>query len=417
MESNDINLLFSTEIGIPTPNSGGGHKIIYELLKDLKYKRIIPFFLSYNLYQQIILSSNNPRLLETNAKLRTQIGNKLYDKFPLYEKIVSNPYYLNWYNRRIKKYFNNKANELDQYDVLNSHDIMSLSYLSKNTNIIKILSIHSKGSLLSERDEGRKLEADEKKRIIFHEDNALKQADRIIFPSNAAKELFEKDIKERKSSQFLDKSHIIYNGIDLNWINTITSENNLFQKYGISGNYNLKILNVAEHIYSKNVELLISTIKMLKIRRNINPLLINFGSGYLTSTLKETIRKENLENNVFLLGKVDNETVLKFMKKMDLLLMPSDRVVFDMIILEAMASGICILASKLGGNLEIIKHGVNGFFLNSFAPKEIAKQILNINFKKTRQDALETVKRFSIEQMQKKYIDLYMQGYSIRNAN
>jgi len=58
--------------------------------------------------------------------------------------------------------------------------------------------------------------------------------------------------------------------------------------------------------------------------------------------------------------------------------MPSERVVFDMVILEALASGLPIIASDEGGNREIISDGKNGYLLKNNSAKHIAIVISTI---------------------------------------
>ncbi|MCK7528246.1 MAG: glycosyltransferase [Ignavibacteriales bacterium] len=56
--------------------------------------------------------------------------------------------------------------------------------------------------------------------------------------------------------------------------------------------------------------------------------------------------------------------------------MASERVVFDMVILEALVCEIPILASKNGGNIEIIQNNNNGVFLKNWMNMRLLTKLL-----------------------------------------
>ena len=76
----------------------------------------------------------------------------------------------------------------------------------------------------------------------------------------------------------------------------------------------------------------------------------------MTKDLKELTQKFKIEENVKFLGKIDNEDVLKLLKVTDVFFMASEKVIFDIIVLEALACGACCVISNEGGNKEIINN-------------------------------------------------------------
>ena len=70
-----------------------------------------------------------------------------------------------------------------------------------------------------------------------------------------------------------------------------------------------------------------------------------------------------LENRIFMLGaKVYPETA-EILRKMDIFLLPSIQETFGGVLLEAMATGLPVIATNVGGVSEIIKDGENGLIV------------------------------------------------------
>ena len=85
-----------------------------------------------------------------------------------------------------------------------------------------------------------------------------------------------------------------------------------------------------------------------------------------------------IENYIIFIGKVPHEEVLKYMSLSDVFVLPSLSEGFPNVVLEAMASGLPIVATKVGGLPEIVKNGENGFLIKPRNSKELAKKILLI---------------------------------------
>jgi glycosyltransferase involved in cell wall biosynthesis len=192
---------------------------------------------------------------------------------------------------------------------------------------------------------------------------AFNNSDVITFPSEYACELFYSDYGGE-----LDKSkhiEIIHNGVDTKNIDSIKADPSILKKYGICDNYDVLILNVANHVKQKNIDRILDIINLM-VDRGIKPLLINIGTGALTASLKQRIASLKLIKNVKLLGKVNHNEVLKFMKICDALIMLSDRNVYDMVILEAIACNMYIISNMGGGNKEILTEYKGYIDINCF---------------------------------------------------
>lgn len=82
----------------------------------------------------------------------------------------------------------------------------------------------------------------------------------------------------------------------------------------------------------------------------------------------EIILKSNLPNNVEYLGPLPREKVVHLMQNATLLIFPSEWYEgFPMTVTEAFATGLPVIASRIGGITEIVKEGYSGW---NFTPEE-----------------------------------------------
>jgi glycosyltransferase involved in cell wall biosynthesis len=128
--------------------------------------------------------------------------------------------------------------------------------------------------------------------------------------------------------------------------------------------------------------------------------------------LKNIAKKKGVERQVVFHGSIPWENVPFYYKSSDLCVFPSKRDNGTITLLEAMASGAPIIASNRGGTPEIISHNKNGVLFDPDNPAELSNAILtmqkNPEFKKTiTYNAMETVKKYSWENIAKRYLALY----------
>jgi glycosyltransferase involved in cell wall biosynthesis len=93
------------------------------------------------------------------------------------------------------------------------------------------------------------------------------------------------------------------------------------------------------------------------------------------------------------------------MKYCNIYLSLSERVIFDLVILEALACGMNVFTSNDGGNKEIINNS-NGCLINSKNLEDVAEIIVNSKLD-YREPAIDSVKKFSILSTVNNYFELY----------
>jgi spore coat protein SA len=136
--------------------------------------------------------------------------------------------------------------------------------------------------------------------------------------------------------------------------------------------------------------------------------------GYINE-LKRLARAKGVP--VKFAGKVPHHAIHRKFRTADLFACPSqEHEAFGLVNVEAMASGLPVVASDIGGIGEIVKHGSNGYLVGSYTrPEEHAKWILklardrDLNAKMSRQARKDAVDRFSWKQTASKLIGIYRQ--------
>ncbi|MGB4497259.1 MAG: TIGR03088 family PEP-CTERM/XrtA system glycosyltransferase [Methylococcaceae bacterium] len=200
------------------------------------------------------------------------------------------------------------------------------------------------------------------------------------------------------------KVQLIYNGIDLNLYQPITRlQKDIFT-----------IGTVGRAVPVKNQLMLIQAVAfLLKQQPDLkNKLrLIIVGNGELLPKLRTYIDENQLQENIELLG--ERHDVYAILKTIDLFVLPSLAEGIALTLLEAMASGLPIIATNVGGNPELIESGVNGQLIPSENTQALADSILYYvnNFPCCEKQGIASRKKvetyFNLQAMTKNYFDIY----------
>jgi glycosyltransferase involved in cell wall biosynthesis len=404
-------ILYNISDGYPDPNVGGGNRIIYELISSGLRDEFKLSFFSY-LSKNIIPVNSDPHNDFIKAiRIQKQMGRWLFDNISLYKKIMSSDFYRKKYFNRIVNYISFNSKRFNSFDIVHSHDTLSAKLNKSLTVPKKILSIHSKGSAFSEIKNSFKnpnsFPAWITKMKEIEKENYF-NSDLVVFPSKAAENYFLSDLNI--SEEHKPNTAIVYNGIDKDKIQSIIKSmfENIFYKYGIVVNAKqLRIINVAEHVPEKNIKLILEAIAILNFTFKKDAILINIGQGILTDKLKKMSAELNISNKIFFIGHVRNVDIIWLINNCDFLIMPGEKVIFDLVILEALAVGTSVITSKIGGNTEIIQDGSNGYFIDPLSSENVAELLTRVTPGKTRENGFKTVEKFSKANMIKRYKEIY----------
>lgn len=95
------------------------------------------------------------------------------------------------------------------------------------------------------------------------------------------------------------------------------------------------------------------------VRKKIKAKLLLLGTGSGLEEVRKKVRELDLETDVYFVGK--SRDVDPYIASADLFLLPSSQESFGLAALEAMAYGVPVIASNVGGLPELIENGKTGF--------------------------------------------------------
>ena len=143
-------LLLSTYTGYPSSNTGGPNKVIYQILTNLNLKKYSAKYLSKHAYFNVTSNRNLEGFIKSKLSLKKTFSIFISRKSKFYRSIVSHPIYLSYHFFNNNRYFK-KINLSDfDPDIIHSHDVLSCYYTLDWPNSKKILTIHSKGTIVDD---------------------------------------------------------------------------------------------------------------------------------------------------------------------------------------------------------------------------------------------------------------------------
>jgi N-acetyl-alpha-D-glucosaminyl L-malate synthase BshA len=107
-----------------------------------------------------------------------------------------------------------------------------------------------------------------------------------------------------------------------------------------------------------------------RMQREVPARLVLIGDGPDRPEAAYEAQEQGVTDRVLFLGKQDS--VAELLACADLLLLPSKNESFGLVALEAMASGVPVVATDAGGLPEVVEHGVTGFLAPVGAVEEMA---------------------------------------------
>lgn len=154
-----------------------------------------------------------------------------------------------------------------------------------------------------------------------------------------------------------EKIHLIYNGVDFKKSELTREEARKI--IGIPGNL---IVSIGRLVPWKGFRMLIKImLKLLEINQFMR--LIIIGDGPEKKSLESMVKNMGLDRKVYIVGKKSKEEVGVYLAAADMFVLNSGYEGFSHQILEAMAAGVPVIASSVGGNKEVIRQGQNGFLV------------------------------------------------------
>lgn len=197
------------------------------------------------------------------------------------------------------------------------------------------------------------------------------QASRIIVPNRYLRDLSNTYVKDGP------KIVIIPHGIDtkLTFAKDQEASSILIRELGLENRFVLLV--VARLVTIKCIDVAIKALKII-INDGLPASLIIIGQGPEREKLERLTRKLKLSDNVLFLGGMSPERLKKYYAISNAFLLTSKNEGVGLVLLEAMAHGIPIVATRVGGIPELVFDNQNGFLVDIDNHEQVARFIKTI---------------------------------------
>jgi len=127
--------------------------------------------------------------------------------------------------------------------------------------------------------------------------------------------------------------------------------------------------------YDHTIELLP---KLLKTYPNLIYLLGGKWDAIEKKRLDDLIEKNNLKNHIRMVGFIDETELTEHFLLSDLFILPSKKEGFGIVFIEAVASGLRVIAGNKDGSVDALRNGTLGVLIDPDDPQGILKNICNL---------------------------------------
>jgi glycosyltransferase involved in cell wall biosynthesis len=214
-----------------------------------------------------------------------------------------------------------------------------------------------------------------------------------------------------------DKIHFIPNSVDTKIFFPVDlyKKNKIRKDLGI--NYEGKIIIFTGRLLrTKGLPLLLKVWETIQTKhKHCKLLIVGGGSKDIHDCeleLKEYVKSHSLEESVIFTGNVYN--VYEYLQASDIFVLPTEDEAFGISLIEAMACGLPVIATRIGGIKDILSHKENGLMIDAgdFSNlQEAIEQLISDDTlaQSLGQNALSKVKQFyARETVAKQYSDLFI---------
>jgi len=246
------------------------------------------------------------------------------------------------------------------------------------------------------------------KRVLFFNRILSKYCNKTIVVSNKLKRNF---IVYGKIDP--DQLQVIHNGTDLNKVNGKTNVRKVRNSLGAGENSPI-VTYVGTLRDEKKPDVLVKSFSIVA-KQLPNAILWLIGDGPLKKDLVNLATNQGISKQVKFLG--FRNDVYDLIKASDLIALSSRSEGISQTIMEAMACSKPVVATKVGGNSELVRNGKTGILVHSNSPEALAEAIAKLlkNNKLANKMGKEGRKRVekyfnldrTVSEYEKVYIDLF----------
>lgn len=235
----------------------------------------------------------------------------------------------------------------------------------------------------------------------------LRNFDMIVGVSNEIRDELKKHVPH-------DKIMKVGNGIDIQKYNKLVEKNKAKRELHID---NKQVIGFVGRLSpEKGIGYLLRAVSNL-INEGLNVCAMIVGDGEQVGALREEARALHMADRVIFTGN-RNDTPMLY-AAMDVFVLPSLQEAFPMVILEAMACGVPVVATRVGDVAEIIEPNTSGLLVEArdvTALQDAIKEVLTHKDAAARMSEAartRTEQKFSSVAMAKQYYSLYQRVMGI----
>jgi len=244
------------------------------------------------------------------------------------------------------------------------------------------------------------------KKIIIER---ISKYDRIIVPSKSIKDsLLPYKIKKR-----ID---VIPNGIDIERFSNISGRDEIRKTYGINDN-SILLLLVSRLTPQKNIEFLLrSFAKITSFLPNVYFMIVGGGEQ---DDLEKLAKSLGIYKKITFAGSQPPEKIPRYYQAADIFIFSSLSETQGLVMVEAMAAGLPVVAIKASGVQEVVKNNKSGILTDNSLKKftqAIERLIRDVDLRKKMSIcAKQEAQKYSIEETTKKFEKMYREVLGTKN--
>lgn len=215
-----------------------------------------------------------------------------------------------------------------------------------------------------------------------------------------------------------NKIHTIPNGVNIQHFTPDLETSNITEKYNIGDEF--VILFIGTITPRKGVDVLVESANELhKYEEKFKVIIAGdttLNEEY-SSEISQMISDYGLSDHIDILGYTDHDDLRKLRVSADVFVGPSREEGFGMVFTEAMASGLPVIGSKVGGIPDQIENGVNGYLIPPNEPEILAEKIRHLLRNPSQKERMARESRnraleFSWDRITNEYIKVYEQVFN-----
>ena len=286
-----------------------------------------------------------------------------------------------------------EANKHKNYDIVNAQDVYA-TFAALDAGLPTVSTVHGYMAYEAVSAGSVKENSPEAKYLQEREIEAFRRTRKVI--------TVDQRIKEYVMNQAGVKGHAIRNFINIDDFKPDTSQKLAYRQKNDVDENDL-VFFVPRRLTKKNgvIYPILSFPKVLE--KYPNAKLIYAGSGEALEEMKNLIAEKGIEDRVRLLGAIPHQKIKEFYALADVVLVPSIHSAgveeaTSISALEAMGSGVPLIACAVGGLKEIVDHGQDGLLVEERNVEQLSDAMIDLLDHPEKGQALAKAARKKIEQ-------------------